>query len=102
MANAINLTINTTAKSNETPYEEKTLEQALSSPFVLIPCLLLTLLLILIMFGNLTVMRTVHLTQKLHYSAFYFVFSLALADFMVGFLVPLSVVHIVAQHMKSK
>lgn len=78
---------------------DRSLEEALSDPKVAITSILLLLLMILIILGNLMVIRTVYMTPKLHCPAFYFVISLAVADFMVGFLVPVSMVYNITSEM---
>ncbi|XP_031567299.1 octopamine receptor 1-like [Actinia tenebrosa] len=81
---------------------DKNLKEALSNPVVAITSTLLLILMVLIILGNLMVIRTVYVTPKLHCPAFYFVISLAVADFMVGFLVPLSLVYNISSEMTGK
>jgi uncharacterized integral membrane protein len=96
---SINSTDSTT---NLTQNCDKSLAEALAVPKIAITSILLLFLMVLIILGNAMVIRTVYMTSKLHYPAFYFVVSLAVADFLVGFLVPVSLVYNITSEMKGE
>ncbi|EDO32513.1 predicted protein, partial [Nematostella vectensis] len=62
----------------------------------------LLILMLVIIVGNTLVFRTVFVTRRLHFSAFYLVASLAIADLMVGVsLLPLSIAYTIIGEMKG-
>ncbi|XP_031567296.1 octopamine receptor 1-like [Actinia tenebrosa] len=82
--------------------QSRTLLEALNNPIFTPIALFLVLIIIVAICGNLVVIRTVCVTRKLHYPAFYFVVSLAVADLCVGFLVvPLQLVYHVTGYMEG-
>lgn len=83
--------------------QEKSISDALSSPSTLTISLLLLLLIVITLLGNFFIFFTIYVTRKLHVASFFFVASLAVADFMVGlFVIPVALVFQVALEMRSK
>ncbi|XP_032227781.1 5-hydroxytryptamine receptor 1D [Nematostella vectensis] len=91
-------TINSTSK----PRVGKTLAEALANPKISATSSVLLILMLVIIVGNTLVFRTVFVTRRLHFSAFYLVASLAIADLMVGVsLLPLSIAYTIIGEMKG-
>lgn len=89
--------------SNAPKLQEKSISEALSNPSTLTISLMLLLLIVITLVGNFLVCFTVYVTKRLHVAAFFFVASLAVADFMVGlFVIPVALVFQVALGMKGK
>lgn len=92
---------NFTTKSDG--FKESTLLQALRDPECLAGSVFLFLLSIVSIIGNILVCRTIFVTKRLHIPGYYFVASLAGADFLVGiFPTPLILLYHVTLKMKGK
>lgn len=83
--------------------ERKSISEALKNPTTLCISSLLLLLILVILIGNFIIVFTICASKRLRAATFYFVASLAVADFMVGlFVVPVALVFQVAIEMKGK
>jgi hypothetical protein len=85
------------------PTEEgKSIMEAMSNPSTLTISLLLLLLIIITLVGNFFICFTIYVTKRLQVAAFFFVASLAFADFLVGLVViPVALVFQIAIEMKG-
>ncbi|XP_031565536.1 tyramine receptor 1-like [Actinia tenebrosa] len=97
-----NLTTSTTVSSILNNFKESSLGQVLTRPDILTLALFLSILIVLCGVGNALVCRTIFVTRRLHFPGYYFVASLAVADFLVGvFVLPLSLAYMMTFQMKG-
>jgi len=90
---------------NHTKTDEdcKSIGEALRNPTTLSISLLLLVLMVVILVGNFIIVFSICVSKRLRVATYFFVASLAVADFMVGFfIVPVALVFQVAIEMKSK
>ncbi|XP_031573176.1 octopamine receptor-like [Actinia tenebrosa] len=77
-----------------TGYHYHTLSEVLKSPKTALTAVFLVLLMLCTLVGNFLVIWTIFTTRRLRFSAFFFVASLAVADFLVGLVVlPISLAY---------
>lgn len=94
-------TKNTT--STMSSFTEASLAEVLSRPDCLAITLFLLIQILLAIFGNVLVLRTIQVTKRLHFGGYYFIASLAIADLLVGVLViPVSLFYSVSFDMKGR
>lgn len=97
-----NLNFHHNSTTNGGDFKELTLIQALRTP-ALVGALFLFSLIIFSIVGNALVCRTIFVTRRLHNPGYYFVASLAVADFLVGiFPLPLLLLFHITLEMKGK
>jgi hypothetical protein len=95
--------ISASNSSRKVPFQESTLGEVLSRPDALTITLVLLVLTFLSVVGNALVCRTILVTRRLHFPGYYFVASLAVADFLVGvFVLPVSLLYHITFNMKGE
>jgi hypothetical protein len=81
----------------------KRLLEVLSKPKVAVTSVFLLALILFTLVGNFLVVWTIFTTRRLRFSAFFFVASLAVADFLVGLVVlPISLTYHLTFEMEGK
>ena len=91
------------SSTEENSFHKGTFSQVMRKPAVLLIFLFVLMLTLLALMGNALVCWTVYSTRRLRFGGYYFVASLAIADFLVGvFVLPMTLAYHVTSAMNGK